>query len=261
MVRIQIMKTSIKSTAPWSYLLILAVSVFIFYHSCSASDGNFTVKNGESAQWFEEKDLQTDFESVVDILQNHSHWKFRSQAIKLLGAKYPKRSADIFLKVAEEDSDLLMRDRACLALVKLKDKRVIGPLKKLMTEVDSLNHKIDLAFFLSTFGDLSGFKYFMEAKDSSIDSDRYLSSLRMVSLLDFRKRIIEEYKVDILEVYLQFGKDPYAPVRRNFALYWPAANRVPKDIQRKFTELAKLLAEKDPDEKVKLYAQPRAQGR
>lgn len=256
------MKITIKFTLVLTFWLGFAAVGLVFISSLAPETKfeHFLKKEKDHALWFEERGLSTDFESSADILLNHSNWEFRYQALKLMKQKYPGRSADIFLNLAENDPDEFMRDRASVALASMGDKRAIAPLKKLIAEVDSLDHKMDLALSLSKVGDFSGLKYLLEAKDSPVNSDRYLSSLNMAILFKSREKIIEKHGVDLwvdlLKAYLQFGKDSYAPVRRNFVSYWPR-DGVPEGLQEKFVELAKLIAESDPNEQVRFFAKMR----
>lgn len=255
------MKISTKTISVWILVMgLTALSLdYCFSGSPETTHHQFTIKQKDPAQWFEEKGIKKDFESVSDLALNHSDADFRYHALKLLKSNYAKQSTEIFLELAESDPDLSVRDLACLALFKLKDKRVIPLYKNLIGDVASLSRKISIGMLLLHLGDLSGLKYVLEAKDSSYTSDRYLSSVYMPRFFEFREEIIEEQGLDLLEIYLQFGKDPYTPVRQNFVIYWPEKS-VPEELQKKFIELASKIAESDPDKQVRIFAKMRVGG-
>lgn len=242
-------------------LLIIFANFILFgsfgYNLDLASGDKFFAEPEDPAKWFENKGLKTDFKSIADVALNHKDWEFRTRAKEVLVDKYNDQSADIYLNMAENDPDDHNRKWAAFALAELKDKRAIGPLKRAASHPNSaMPTKEAVATYLLDLGDLSGIQYLLEGKDSLKDSDRYFSSNGMVAFFKYREKILEEYKVDIYEVFLEFGHDSHLPIRKNFLYYWPRQN-VPKDLMEKFIEIAKSMMENDPDPYVKFSAELR----
>ncbi len=140
-------------------------------------------------------------------------------------------------------------------MARLGDKRAIPTLKEVISdEQHIIQSRIMVAYHLSLLGDVTGFKYVLEASKSKNENEQYFSVMYMVDFFGYRKQIKDDYGVDVLEEYFKFAKDSSRKTRQTFLEKWPR-DGVSEEMTKKFIQTIKPLAESDPDSMVKGLAQ------
>lgn len=221
-----------------------------------ASSSMIPDRDSDLNVWFQERGLGTDFDSLAKMAQNieGEDTEVHFNSILLLEQLYGQKASDVLLKIALKDSYFYTRQQAGLSLARLGDKRAIPSLKGVLKSDDIIQGKILVAYHLSLLGDLTGFKYVLEASKSKKENEQYFSVIYMVEFFGYRKKIKDEYGVDVFAEYFNFAKDPSRKTRQTFLEKWPR-DGVSEEMTKKFIQTIKPLAESDPDSMVKGLAQ------
>jgi HEAT repeat protein len=157
--------------------------------------------------------------------------------------------------VGKNDADRVVRSAASRGLAYLGDKRAVPLLQKIMSETTVTQVKISTAKALNRLGDISGFKYVLEAARSKNKHKRIFGMRAMGGFLKSREAIEKKYEIDFLKEYLSFARDPDQKIRMKFAfLLSHEIKNEQQEVRERVIKTLRYMGENDPDLKVKISA-------
>ncbi len=218
----------------------------------------FSPSTGPNPKWFEFRGLSTDYDSILDLAQNHSSSEVRFRAIDFAYYRFRQnpKTADTLFKIAASNSEYRLRVQAGTWLATLRDKRAISVLKDLMKKTDDIKVQLDIAKFQIILEDFSGIKKLIQANKSQDPEVRIYSSKMAKYFFKNRKSILKQFQIDILEEFLGFAKDTESEIRMEFLVFWPGnypdtllwpEGGVPERLQRKYYFAVEKIASNDSD--------------
>jgi HEAT repeat protein len=195
-------------------VLLSLLMVLNLVSLAQAFSGNRPETREESEAWLKGQKLETDFESLTNYAQNpDSKSLVRIKSVIFLEKFFPGKSRDLLFKVGKNDVDWIVRDAASEGLARLGDKRAIPLLRKIMDKTTVTKIKVSTAEYLNRLGDISGFKYVLEAIHSKNWGKRRSGMKVMGRFLKSREAIEKKYGIYFLKEYLSFAKDPVLKIR------------------------------------------------
>ena len=219
------------------------------------SSEDFLVGNKPWANFerlLKEKGVPPDTASLVKAVSRHEDPAVRSWAAIVLGMRGEKEALDVLRKVAQTDTESLVREEAWMAAGKLGDMNALGPLEEILKRTAELDRQITLAARLAELEDPAGYPYVEQAATSTQTQVRSLSAMAFASFVPLYEK--GRISKDPLSYLALLVKDQDAQVRSNALIYLQVAVAKGSNAGR-VAELLRNVAEEDPDPAIRQQAQ------
>lgn len=199
---------------------LVVFSVLIFF--CSGFTQSEDEPGGYMVDYLHERNLKTDKESLMEIVQSSEDIEVRWRAVAILGVKKATESKEVLKKLLNSEEDPFLIQSAAVALKRMGDSSGYSILKELFKSENNNSVKLEITRDLAEFfNDPIGKEFTLQMATSKSVSERIHSVQALGDILIILKNNEEEL-LPALDTFISFSKDPQWVIRREFVFVSPS---------------------------------------
>lgn len=163
-------------TYPLRTLLVLLIASASTAHASVPVDPRTAQPWDDLVRELEQEGVAADVASVISAALTNPKFEVRMMAADLLGLRGDREGETALRKIVIDDEEVLVREAAAVALVRLGQRDFLKEVRALMRQEPRRSQKLHLAAQLAEFGDFSGYVFVAQAARSEDGHDRLLSA-------------------------------------------------------------------------------------